>query len=426
MKHQPTAITLALLSAGLLATAAHADGGPEFKFSGFGTLAAVHSSEKNADFVGNLFQPNGAGYTSAWSFGPDSKLAGQADVRFGDRLSAVVQVVSQHRYDNSWTPVVEWANVKYQATPELALRAGRFALPYFLLSESRLVGYASPWVRPPYEAYNVMPITSSDGVDASYRRAFGGANHTLHAYYGTGTVQSPVTKAKSKPAWGFSDTVEVGALTLRAGYNKLTLDLESASLSGLLNGFQTLGTSLAAVPAAAYQTASAQALSVTRNYRLNDMKVSALALAASYDPGDWFVMGEALDYKGFGLISDRKAWYLSGGYRFGSFTPYVGYAAIRSSLGTTTQVSAVGDAATDAASGALNAGLLAVRQSVGYTQHTTSLGLRWDAMKNVAVKAQYDRMQLAAGSAGALANVGAGFVPGGKVNLLTVAVDFVF
>ena len=425
MKKHPTAIAATLLCAGLLSTAARADG-PEFKFSGFGTLAAVHSSERHADFVGNLFQPNGAGATSAWSFGPDSKLAGQMDVRVGDRLSAVVQVVSQHRHDNSWEPDIEWANLKYQATRELALRAGRFALPYFLLSESRMVGYASPWVRPPFEAYNVMPITSSDGVDATYRRAFGGANHTLHAYYGTGTVHSPTTKAKATQAWGLSDTVEVGSLTLRAGYNKLTVDLESTALSALLGGFQTLGAGLALNPAAAYQTASAQALAIPRDYRLNDMTQSVVALGASYDPGNWFVMGEALDYKGFGLISDRKAWYLSGGYRFGSFTPYVSYSTVKGKLGSTAQVSAVGDAATDAAIAALNAGLLTVRQSVSYDQNTTSVGLRWDAMKNVALKAQYDRMRLGAGSNGSLTNVGAGFVKGGKVDLFTVAVDFVF
>lgn len=373
-----------------------------------------------------MFQPNGAGHTSAWSFGPDSKLAGQVDARFGDKVSAVVQVVSQHRYDNSWTPAVEWANVKFQATPELALRAGRFALPYFLLSESRLVGYASTWVRPPFEAYNVMPITSSDGVDATYRRAFAGANHTLHAYYGTGTVHSPTTKAKATEAWGLSDTVEIGSLTLRAGYNKLTVDLESTALSGLLGGFGALGAGLALNPAAAYQTASAQALAITRDYRLNGMTQSVLALGASYDPGDWFVMGEALDYQGFGLISDRKAWYLSGGYRFGSLTPYVSYSTVKGKLGSTAQVSSVGSAATDAGIAALNAGLIAVRQAVSYDQNSTSVGLRWDAMKNVALKAQYDRVRLGAGSNGSLTNTQAGFVQGGKVNLFTVAVDFVF
>jgi hypothetical protein len=427
MTSRLTPLAAALIACGALSGPAGAQSLPELKFSGFGTLAAVHSSEKNADFVGNLFQPSGAGHTDSVSLRPDSKIAGQVGATFNDKVSAVLQVVSQHNYDNSWTPRVEWANVKYQATPGLSLRAGRFALPVFLLSESRYVGYASPWVRPPVDVYDMLPITSGDGIDATYRNQISGANNVLHAYYGNNQVSAPGgVKAKSNPGWGVNDSVEIGSLAVRAAYNSLNLDIQAASLGQLVGGFSTLGTGLAGVPVPSFQTASAQALALAQKYKLQGMKLSTVTLGATYDPGDWFLTGEALELKGSGLLANKTAWYVSGGYRFGSLTPYVTYSETKARIAAEPGVSAVGDPTTDAGIAALNAGLQAAQRQLGYSQNTSSLGLRWDAVKNVAVKAQYDRIKLSPNSAGSLINVQPGFVGGGQVNLFTVAVDFVF
>ena len=53
-----------------------------FSLRGFGTLGIVHSGEEHADFVGNFFQRDGAGYTHAATSHPDSKLGVQLDARF--------------------------------------------------------------------------------------------------------------------------------------------------------------------------------------------------------------------------------------------------------------------------------------------------------------------------------------------------------
>jgi hypothetical protein len=59
-------------------------------------------------------------------------------------------------------------------------------------------------------------------------------------------------------------------------------------------------------------------------------------------------------------------------------------------------------------------------------QRTISVGSRWDVMRNIDLKLQYDRINLGAGSAGTLINVQPGFQRGGTVNLLTIAIDFVW
>jgi hypothetical protein len=74
---------------------------------------------------------------------------------------------------------------------------------------------------------------------------------------------------------------------------------------------------------------------------------------------------------------------------------------------------------------ALNAALNATLATIP-VQQTLSLGARWDVVANVAVKLQYDHMNLGAGSAGVLGNVQPGFQPGGMVHLVSASVDFVW
>jgi hypothetical protein len=397
MKTQPTVLVAALIACGTLPCLAQAQSMPDFSFSGFGTLAAVHSSDKNSDFVGVIDQPNGAGHTDSTSLNPDSKLGVQVNAVFGDKLSAVLQVVSQHQYDNSYTPKVEWANLKYQVLPELSVRVGRIAAPSYLLSESRFVGYANAWVRPPVEVYGVLPITTNDGADATWRSTVGGANNTLQAYFGQTSGKTPGGGSlKSKPSWGINDSVEIGSLTLRAGYNAFKIDLNVPGLQALLGAATQIG-----LPG------------IEDKYKLTGRGLSALALGADYDPGNWFVMGEFVDLKGAGFILDSRAWYLSAGYRFGSLTPYLTRAAVKAGVHAET------------AAGPLNGTFTAVLSALGATQATSSVGLRWDAMKNLALKAQFDHLTTGSQSNGRLTAY-PGFVQGQSVNLVTVAADFVF
>lgn len=396
MKHYAIAAAVMSACGGSIA----ADG-PEFKFSGFGTLSAVHSNDENSDFVGSIFQPNGAGKTNSWSFGPDSKLGGQINAVFNPQWSAVLQVVAQHQHDNSWNPMVEWANVKYQATDKLSLRLGRIATPSYLLSESRFVGYANPWVRPPQEAYSVLSITNNDGIDGTYRSQIGSANNTFQIYYGTSTAKIPGNaEVKGNPSWGLNESIDIGSLTLRAGYTSVKLDTDIPSFAPLFTNLAILAPDLAS------------------KYPPNGLDLSALAVGASYDPGDWFLMSELVEFKGDSFLSDSTSWYVSAGYRFGKFTPYVTLG------GTKAHVEPV-------APGGLfniNDGLNTALYSATPTQKTASLGIRWDFMQNMALKAQYDRIKTGDKSTGRfrIDQGSTAFKPGTSVNVFTVALDFVF
>lgn len=390
----PLAGAMSLALAGM----AHAqDSGFSYKLSGFGTVAVAHTDEDQADFTGSVFHPNGVGATRSTSGNPDSKLGAQLNVVFNERLSGVVQVVSQYQYDASYRPQIEWANVKYKPTADISLRVGRIALPAYLMSESRLVGYAHTWARPPQEAYSILPITSNDGVDASYRHALAGGQNTVQAYYGTNTVKiSGGGKAKAKQSWGINDTFELGSLTLRGAYSFLKEDLSVDSLAPLYAGMVALGET-----------------DMLEKYNLSNMKTATIALGAMYDPGDWFVMSEFVEYKGDSLLSDNRAWYVAGGYRFGKFTPYAIHSRMKAKIEDETN------------GGFLNGGINTTLYQVNPTQKTTAVGLRYDAMKNVAVKLQYDRLTTGSRSNGRL-KPQAGYVQGSSLNLVTLGLDFVF
>ncbi len=424
MKKFPTAIALAV-AALASSTVAQAQSGPEFKFSGFGTVGAVHSDNDGADFVSTRFAPNGAGRTRSTAFSPDSKIGAQLDVRFGERLSGVVQLVSQHQYDNSFTPEVEWANLKYKVSDNLSVRLGRIALPAYVLSESRFVGYSYTPVRPSVDVYTVLPVTSNDGVDFSLRNSFGSANNTLQAFYGVKDTKAPGAKVKTNRSMGFRDTLEMGALSASVGYLSFDIDLELPQLAPLFGGIAQFANGAAAVQAPGFQAAAASARAMLDKYKLEGMEMSAISLGAGYDPGDWFVSGEYVEFKGTGIVGDTKAWNLGAGYRLGAWTPFVAYAKSKGEYTPATAIDTSGAPPLAAGAAGLVAGLNASLQAFAFEQKTTSVGVRWDAMRNVAVKAQFDRVNLGAGSAGRFVNARPGFA-GSSVNVLAVAVDFVF
>lgn len=417
-KRKPCASTmLVALAVALGASGARAGdaGGPSLSFSGFGTLGVVHSSERNANFTSSTFKPHGAGYSHAWSAEVDSLIAGQATAVLSPSFTAVLQVIAEQNYDNTYQPHVEWANVNYRFTPELNVRLGRTVLPIFMVADSRKVGYANPWVRPPVELYNLIPVTTNDGIDAVYRMPAGGGNATIQFTAGQsdsrvpGSGASPGVTAEGRDIAVLLGTYERGFATARllAGRVRLTIP----QLDPLLDGFRQFGP---------------EGEAIADRYGVRGREVSFASLGASYDPGPWFVMGEWGRIAGSPLLGEKSGWYVSGGRRFGRVTAFATYAGARadslSDPGLT--VSAVPAALAGPAT-MLNASLNSFLASK-VVQDSISVGGRWDFAKNAAFKIQFDHTRIGAGSIGALRDPQPGFQPGGKYDLISATVDFVF
>jgi hypothetical protein len=409
--------TLAVAGAmtmGYAATPASAE--PTFHFRGYGTLGIVHSSDDRSDYLVDAFKPNGPGATRSWSADVDSRLGLQVDAAIAPRLSAVVQVITEQRFDDRYEPVVEWANVKYELTPEFNVRAGRIVLPIFMSTDSRRVGYANPWVRPPVEVYSLVPVTHNDGVDATYRVGVGDYSASFHGTYGRsdskfagGSSLGPGT-AEGRHLTALSATVEKGAASFRASFGRARLTVRE--FDPLFEGFRQFGP-----PGAA----------IADRYDVERRRVSFTGIGATYDPGRWFAMAEWARFDTRSIIGRRSAWYVSAGPRLGKWTPYATYARLRVESETSDPglpVSALPPALAPAAA-ARNAGLNAQLAGLA-TQRTASIGARWDFRRNVALKTQFDRVRRAAGSPGTFGNRQPGFEPGGRADVFSLAVDFVF
>lgn len=400
------------------------DGSSVFSFKGFGTLGVVHSDEDGADFRGTVFQPNGVGNTRGTDIGPDTKLGAQLTARFSDKWSAVIQGVSQHQFDNSYRPLLEWANIKFQATDELAIRGGRIVLPAFLISDSRFVGYAQPWIRPPQEVYFVSSITNSDGADITWQMPVGAATNTAQAFYGVSDAKLSSGRVQAEPAWGVNDALEINSWTLRAAYIALKIDLEIDSFNPLFDGLDQFGD---AATQFGFAQAGSEAHALASRYDTHGLDVSIVTVGAQYDPGSWFAMAEYAKFNGDGFLQDSDSGYITAGIRIDKFTPYLTYAKIT----TDTYEEHISTAGLPAplASGAdqLSAGINASLNGFFTSQESYSAGVRWDFSRSADLKLQYDRINLQDGTLGRLSNPAPGFDPSGEtVNLLSAAVDFVF
>lgn len=408
---------LAALVLAMLACTGAAAQSPAWSFSGYGTAGVVHSDNDRADYLVDAFKPSGPGQSHDWAAGVDSRLGGQVTATFTPAVSAVVQVLLQQRHDDAWRPVVEWANVKWQATDALAVRAGRVVLPVFMVTDTRRVGYANPWVRTPVEVYSLVPVTTNDGVDAIWRLRPGDLTATVQLTAGRSDSKFPNASgfdagtAEARRIVALAASVERGPLTVRANYGEARLTI--AAFQPLFDAFRQLGP---------------EGDALASRYAVEGRKVDFLGLGVQMDPGPWFAMAEWARFETHSIVGSRRAWYASGGARFGKWTPYATFASLR----TTSERSSPGltfggfvppQVAPIVAQ--LNATLNA-QLALGPAQETTSIGVRWDFWRNAALKVQYDRVALGAGSFGTFGRVQPGFEAGSRVGIFSAAIDFVF
>lgn len=419
--HSPCMNAIRLQTAGIiiaaLAWSATATGAAQdadlFEFDAFGTFGLVHSSEKQADFTRNVLVPNGAGASRNWSPKVDSVLGGQVTAHFTSRLSALVQVVAEQRHDDSYDPRIEWANLAYQVTPDLTVAAGRIVAPVLMLTDTRRVSFAHPWMRPPQEVYELYPVTSNDGVNLHWRSRLGETTHTLEVAYGRSDTRysrnGSSGEAQGRKQLLLRSTLERGALAASIGYSPSELTLPG--FRPLIDAFRQFG------PAGQ---------AIADRYSADHRAARYMGGGVNYDPGTWFAVGEWAHVRFNGVLGTHWGWYASTGFRHGSFTPYVTWARTRPSRkrsdpGLDIDTLPPESAATATA---LNAQLNAALANVA-DQTTFSAGVRWDLVPNLCLKMQYDFIDLASGNAGNLANFQPGFQPGRKVKLFGVSVSFV-
>lgn len=399
LSHIPMAAAIVVGAAS--AAPAWSQSGPEFRASGFGTVGWAKTDTDRVEFA-MTGQPDGAG--SSGSFEPDSRIGLQLDATFNPMFSATVQLLSKYNGDGNQHPQIEWAFAKANLGQGFSARVGRIGAPFFLVSDFREVGYANVYLRPPTDVYNQVPLRTFDGADLLYAGKLGSVPVTAQAFYGNTTNSVSGTDVRFDRQFGLNLTAEViDGLTLRAGHIQGDLTVESQDMLGLVGVLATTPWS-----------------SVGEQLNCTDRKASFTGLGASLEKGNWVAAAEYTMRRTDCYVSDTTGWYAMVGYRFGNFTPYAivsGVATDDSNVVNTipTGIAPPITGLSMAVQGLINSQLI--------EQRTVALGLRWDAWRNVAVKAQYERSDTRGTDGFFIVN---GASPTSPVNVLSLAVDFLF
>jgi len=384
----------------------------EFRVGGFGTLGIIHSSNHLVDFTTDA-KPDGAGHTRNIDAETDTLAAIQVDAIFNDQLSATIQVLShENNGSGNFDPVIEWANLKWKITPNLSIHLGRMGLPAFMVSDYRLVNYANVWARPPNEVYIQAPISHLDGISARYQHPLGdGIFNTEGSYYSISSKSFQNTTVSGGGSMLWNGSYEEGALTARLFYARFNLSNPDGS-TPFLNV-------LANVPGSG---------ELADHFFAINEKGKYYSLGLLYDPGKYFIQGEyAYRNMDKGFITTTYSWYGLVGIRRGKWSPYFMYSDLRS-------IGPFSDPVASAmANGALGPSLIsfgyAISQVIAQrnqSQSTAAIGVRYDLMKNIALKAQYDHIQLKDGSYGLYTYPRSQTTPAGNANVISLNLDFVF
>ena len=404
MNKQILAAVLAMPLALSSAFAQEAEG-PTVKVSGFGTGALTWTNTDQAEF-GRPNQASGAKKDPRT--GVDSNLGLQADVTVNSWLSLTGQGVVRKDAEDDFGADLTWAFAKARINDQLSVRVGRTAMPTFMISDYRNVGYANTFLRAPVEMYSQVPYSDLDGIDATYQQSFG--DTTITGLLGFGRTEADIAgglRGKGKNVVAFNLTAEHGPFTVRFG--RVTADVTltgSTSMASLLTGLRASG-----LP---------QLSAMADQLEAKDKKASFTSLGLSMDWNNIVAQSEFAKRKTHSYINDTTSWYVMGGYRFGKVLPYVMHSKLSIDNYPANVIPAGIPALAAARDGAARLPYTGLGQG---EQATTSVGVRWDLYRSIALKAQIDRVKPGVGS-GLLLNAQRGFQR--DVTVGAVAVDFVF
>lgn len=380
--------------------------------SGFGTFGLARSDNDQAQYVRDLSQPKGL--TSDWSHKVDSVLGLQTNVKVFDNTDFVLQAISRYRYDGSFRPEISWAFIRHDFTPDIQARLGRLGTEFYMQADSRLVGFANTAMRPPPEFYGPLIFSYFDGIDLSGTLPLGPGLLRAKVFHGRLPEGSPFyenTKWKldgSKLTGGFLDyfwgdwQVRVGRAEIEFGPNESPFD-------------QVLSSKNVVMPA--------PIISLIPELSIVGKKATFDSIGVIFDRGALRInaMYGRINHE-TEAYEDSRSGFIIGSYRLGAFTPYLGYSRTKSTpVNITTDLTATFGPVLGPA---LVQGARDLTKGTHANQHTTTLGVRWDFYKNIALKVQLDEIRGASDSV--FPYRGANPTWDGHMRIIGASLDFVF
>jgi len=374
--------------------------------SGFGTAGLAHNSTGKAEFIRDILQPRGV--ANAWSADADSRFGLQFNARATAEIEFVVQATSLYNYAGSYRPGLDWAFVSYSPNADFKLRVGRLGWDVYMLSDSRNVGYAYLWVRPPVDYFGQLQISHIDGADVVFKHELAGGLASAKLYGG---------RADQKVPSGTGDNYDLAGTRVlgvnldyqkqdwlfRAGYTSVRLENELPVFGPLLEALRSTG--------------SPTAGALAEDLSFAGKTIQIVSAGVVYEHGPWQAQLMFNRLTSEILAYPRKdSGYLLVGYRHGQWTPFVTLSGTRSQESQRGTGFPTPNPLDDAVSASL--------ASAQSRQRTLSLGVRYDFMRNADLKLQVDQVRVFDNAAFLWRNVQPGW--DGRATVFSVALDFVF
>ena len=438
-----TLLSFSALSVGFAQDSESADG-QKLKVSGFGTLGLTYHNNRDVGLIFSATQDR-----PAWdglSGNLDTVAGVQVDWAATDSTSVAVQALA--RAGDNMDPKVRMAYVRQKFGSDIAVRLGRLRSPiYFVSFDSAVaeIGYANMTVRPPIAVYftgNAVPHT--DGGDIQWTHGFGEATLQVQGFTGNGSFPIRFWQAgadslgelKTRNVSGLAVSLAMPNFTIRAARSRQqSTEIRSPGIEQLNAGLSQAAGAVSMIAMNPFLPPIMQADLVKRasdiQGLINPLDMSKPvydSLGFNGSMNNWSVEGELLRFasppRGLGKF---QSYHLTVGRNFGNFTPYVDVARTklnRVALDTSSLDPTGLDPALDAGLAMLKAGVDAV-QTTNLAARSYSAGVRWDFMKNLALKLQYDHIQSDAPESAAI--FAAPTLPNNRrVNVLAATLDFVF
>jgi len=339
---------------------------PAFSLHGFGTLGISRTDQSdNAEYVRDLSQARGAG--SNWTGKVDSLLGIQANYQFGPRTEGVLQAITRHHGEEGYDPELTWAFLRHEVLPDMSLRVGRLGTEFYMLGDTRLVGYSNISMRPPPDFYGTLIFSYIDGIDVSATRPLATGLLSGKLFAGISPEQVPFSPGLT---WNLRGTKLLGGyLEYRNGAWQLRYSQARSRFKHKLPTDELLGFAyLAQVPEMDMAGQWARFDSIGLVHDDGPLNIQLMLNRIKQDSPAY---------------EDSRAGYLLAAYRLGDFTPYLGFSR---SLTGSEALPLTGDPMPNLADSATPS-LVAQTQ---VDQHSYTLGGRWDIRRNLALKAQLD------------------------------------
>lgn len=357
------------------------------RFSGFASIGLATNDNPDLVFRRDVIQTEGS-YDGNVEWRNDSILGLQWQTQWSYQFETTVQFVLKDRLENTLDNALEWGFLRYRPADGLDIRVGRVGTDIFMLSDYRQVGYALPWVRPPVDTYGLLSFYHFDGIDVNKRFDLYDGTLNIKAFYGKSDQKYPLDHNKSVDYrlifQGAGTTINWEKDEWKLRYSYATVKVNNNNPNPLID------TLLAVSPY--WPEASGYA---ERFYtKAKRLKYNQVGMA--YDNNIWSVQAETTQLNSdAGIISGTRHFYLSVGRRFDEFTVYAmkGFvhslntpADIPAPQGLPPPLSQQFAILADATEQALNGS----RSS----QHSVSLGVRWDFASKMALKLQAEHFNL--------------------------------